>query len=645
VSKAFGQVGLQVSRGTLRRPLVGIGVAVILIGLALFSDMPAYAHSPAQVDQHRALHAVDDPNNWMLYGATFGGERYSSLNSIDVSNVKRLGVAWSRDIEAPDGLSSTPLVVDGVIYLAAPFSVVYAMDAASGRELWRYQPQINYPATNAISVTIAARVSRGVAVWNGKVYVAVADCRLVALEASTGKPVWEISTCDIARGYSLDAAPTVGNGMVIVGNGIGENGLKNRGYVTAYDAETGRQLWRFFNAPSDSPEENTSRAMRLAASTWNGTAWQAYGGGASAWDFISYDPKLDQVYFGTAEARPYAAAERSPNGGDNLFTSSVIALRASTGEYVWHYQTNPRDDAGFDDCTNIILSHLTIGGKAQDVLMIAPKNGFFYVLNRQTGKLLSAKPFSHVTWATAVDEKTGRPILNSAADLTSPGHAKSFDRYPIGWGAHNWHPMSFNPLLKLVYIPVTNIGSREVVNDNGSVSDLGDGSAMDGPPGKLVAWDPILQQERWSYPIDRPFSGGTLTTGGNLVFHGATTGEFRAFSADRGALLWALQTGSPIAAAPVTYAVDGKQYVLVGLGGGSHARYEDSRQFFSDKALGPTRIVAFALDGTLKLPQERLAPTVMPKPPALTADAATLARGEHLYHDHWCFICHGAGAQ
>lgn len=598
-----------------------------------------------QLDEQRARAAQSDTKNWLLYGRTYKGERFSPLSQIDAGTVSRLGLGWYVDIPAPDGLSATPLIVDGVAYISAPFSVVYAIDARSGKALWQYTPTIKYPTTNSISVTIAARVNRGVAVWGGKVYVTTADCHLMALDARTGKPVWDQVTCDIDKGYSITAAPQVGNGMVFLGNGISESGLKTRGYVSGYSADTGKMLWRFFTAPSDDPKENTSAAMTLAAASWSGNNWQKYGGGANAWDAISYDPELDLIYFGTAGAIPYTAVERSPDGGDTLFTESVVALRASTGEYAWHFQTTPRDNWDFNACTNIILADMEIAGRRRNVLMIAPKNGFLYVLDRRSGQFISGKNYTPVTWAKGLDPKTGRPIPNPEADFWSGGRTGTFDLYPGAWGAHSWTPMSFHPGLGLVYIPVMAAGERQHFNADGTVGGHGE-RIFQGAPGRLTAWDPVQEKVRWTVPMEHAFNGGTMATAGNLVFEGTATGEFAAFAADSGKRLWQYTVGAPITAAPVTYEVDGKQFVMVGVGGGNHPRFALAKEFFSKRALGPTRLLAFELGGKASLPaQPQLPAKEVPEPPPLTADAQTLERGEALFGERWCSLCHGADAQ
>ena len=597
------------------------------------------------VDHARALRAGGEGQDWLLNGRTFRAERHSPLTQIDTDSIQGLGLDWYTDLDAPDGMVATPIVVDGTIYIPLPFSVVQAIDASNGELLWEYDPVVSY-AQGTELVAISARTNRGVAVWRGKVFVTVADCRLVALDAGTGELLWQQVACDPSKGYAMTAAPHVGRDMVFVGNANSESGLQTRGHVDAYDADTGRHLWRFYTVPSHIPEENTSPAMQMAAQTWTGDSLQRYGGGGNAWDDLTYDPELDLLYFGTAAALPQLYVERSPEGGDSLYTLSVVAVQGSTGEYRWHYQADPQDNWGYDLNTNIILADLPVNGQSRQVLMIAPKNGFFYVLDRATGELISANNFARVSWATHIDLDTGRPVHNPATNYWD-GAQGEFYLYPNPWGAHTWIPMSYHPGERLAYIPVNNLPVRQVFNGDGTVS-----GQMAIPPvedgeefvqGHLVAWDPVTQSRRWAVERANGFNGGTMTTAGGLVFQGTATGWFEAFSAGEGNPLWAFDTGSAISAAPVSYELDGEQYVLIAIGGGGHPRFARPEFFFVEAALGPSRLLAFKVGGTAQLPRYVVAARSLPEPPPLTASPDMVEQGERLYQ--LCGFCHGPEAR
>ncbi|MEQ9561437.1 MAG: PQQ-dependent dehydrogenase, methanol/ethanol family, partial [Woeseiaceae bacterium] len=518
---------------------------------------------------------------WFLKGGNFNGEHYSPLDQINASNVSELGLEWVSEIPAPDGISATPIVVDGVIYFSAAYSVAYAVDAKTGRILWSFDPDVRASFSERPYSSWLARVNRGVAVWDGKVYVTVADCRLIAVDAATGKELWTQKTCDPAQGYGISDSPYVGGGLVFVGNAGSESHQKTRGYVTAYDAKTGRQAWRFFIVPSDKAEENKSDAMKMAAATWSGTALEEYGGGGNSWNEMTYDAETGLLFFGTSGAIPYLHIERAPEGGDNLFLSSVVAVNAKTGEYAWHYQTVTRDSWDYNATMNIVLADLDIGGKKRETLLIAPKNGFFYVLDKRTGELLSAEKYAKVNWATHINLETGRPVYDPEAEFWNLPDGESAAVWPNMWGAHSWNPMAWHPGENLAYIPVVDIPSIATNEGGGETSDtLEMFTEVDGKPfspGKLLAWDPVAQKARWSVDREFPFNGGVMATGGGLVFQGDALGAFEAFDAANGQLLWRVMTGSAITAAPVSYELGGEQFVLVpvGAGGGVQFNYPE----------------------------------------------------------------------
>ena len=607
------------------------------------TDVPA----AGDITDDRLLREADKGENWLRKSGNARSQHYSPLRAISDRNVDELGLAWSRVLPIKDGIAGTPIVVDGVIYLAAAYSIVFAVDATDGRILWSYDPKVRDAFAADPTLSWVARANRGVAVGHGSVFVATADCRLIALDPSSGKERWSEVTCNPALGYSITDSPYVGAGMVFVGNAGSESGEKNRGYVTAYDAKTGAMQWRFFTVPSDDPAENTSSAMKMAAQTWSGSALKKFGGGGSNWNGMTYDPESGLLFFGTAGALPYLHNQRSPKGGDNLFTSSVLAINAETGEYVWHYQTVPEDSWEYNATMNIVLADLTLNGELRETLLIAPKNGFQYVLDRHTGELLGADKFAKVTWATHINLETGRPVLDPDGKFWELDEGETVAVWPNMWGAHSWNPMAYSPVTKLVYIPVIDVPSVVTNYADGDYDDtLEIFSEVDGEsfsPGKLVAYDPVSHAPRWTIEHELPFNGGILATGGNLVFQGDARGRFSAYDAGSGEQLWSVPTGSAIGAAPASYAIDGTQYILlpVGLGGG--LQYVYPALHATDSVQGPTRLLAFSLegelDGTLATAPER----TLPPQPTLDASAETVAYGEAVYAEA-CGFCHGKGA-
>ncbi|MGB5575864.1 MAG: PQQ-dependent dehydrogenase, methanol/ethanol family [Woeseiaceae bacterium] len=621
-----------------RYPIVFSVMSLLLTTTFVFAD--------GDVTEKRVLEEAGDGSNWFVKGGNFRGEHFSPLRSVNDKTVAELGLAWASDLPVPDGISATPIVVDGVIYLSGAYSLVFAIDAASGSIIWQYDPDVRSRLAQNPYISWAARVNRGVAVWQGKVLVSTADCRLIALDAKTGKPAWSRQTCDPALGYRITDSPYVGGDNVFVGNAGSESYEKNRGYVSAYDINDGALKWRFFTVPSDRPEENTSAAMKMAAKTWSGNALEKFGGGGSAWNEMTYDPVSGLLFFGTAGALPYDFRLRSPDGGDNLFLSSVVAVKASTGEYAWHYQTVPEDSWEYNANMNIVLADLTIGGKERQTLLIAPKNGFHYVLDRLTGELITADRFAKVNWATHINLETGRPVYDPAAEYWArPDEAVAV--WPNMWGAHSWNPMAYHPQLKLVYIPVIDVPTIVTGYDNGDFLDtlemltVVDSKPFD--PGKLVAWDPVQNKPRWTVAHDLPFNGGVLATAGNLVFQGDAHGRFNAYAADSGEALWSVATGSNITAAPVSYSIAGKQYVLVPVGAGGGVQFSYPQMHAGDQVRGPTRLMAFTLESDLAMPSVKVEPRTLPTQPELKADAEELEAGRQIFG--WeCKGCHGKNA-
>ncbi len=619
-------------------------VSLLMLGAA--SD------DPARVDQARLLAADRNAGEWMSGGRTFDEQRFSPLAQINDRTVSRLGLAWYADIDTERGMESSPLVIDGVLYNVQPWNIVTAYDAKTGRVLWKYDPQVPLKYGRMACCDI---VSRGLAAWQGKIYVATLDGRLVALDAKTGKPLWSELTVDHERGYTITGAPRVYDGKVVIGNGGAEIGV--RGYVSAYDTQTGKMLWRFYTVPGEPAKGFENKAMEMAAKTWNGQWWKP-GGGGTAWDAFAYDPKLNLVYIGTGNGSPWAQKYRSPGGGDNLFLASIVALNADTGEYVWHYQTTPGEQWDYTATQQMILADLNIGGRTRQVIMQAPKNGFFYVLDRKTGALLSAEKFSNINWATSVDMKTGRPIENPAVryglvpTLVSPGAG----------GAHNWNPMAYSPVTKLVYIPVsetymayaaaesydidkhTGLGTSFTGYDaeRKAIADYADAHTK----GWLSAWNPATQKEVWRVPHPLNGSGGVLATAGDLIFQGTIGTTMAAYRADTGKKVWEMPVQNVAIAAPISYMVEGQQYIAVNAGwGGGLAHVERAK--YTSLYLSKPRLLVFKLGGTAKLPPLPPASMIVPElqaPPKVTGTADMIARGEQLYGAN-CVLCHGIAAR
>jgi quinohemoprotein ethanol dehydrogenase len=634
----------------------------LAIGLALISSAGCHSKngtsersgtgvSPASVDETRMLRADQEPGNWMSHGRTYSEQRFSPLKQINDQNVGQLGLAWYVDLNTRRGQEATPIVVDSVMYFSTAWSKVFAVNAATGEKLWSYDPKV--PPEWAINACCDV-VNRGVAVWRGKVFVGTLDGRLVALDAATGKPVWETLTIDPKYRYTITGAPRVIKGRVLIGNGGAELGV--RGYVSAYDAKTGNLAWRFYTVPGDPSKPFESSALAKAAKTWTGDWWKL-GGGGTVWDSTVYDPKLDLVYIGTGNGTPWNRRARSPQGKDNLFTSSIVALKADTGEYVWHYQEVPGDAWDYDSAAPMILADITIAGAPRKVLFQAPKDGFFYVLDRATGEVISAKPYTTVTWATGIDPTTGRPLENVSARYEEGGKAAPLAPGPLG--GHSWHSISYSPQTGLVYIPVQEAGflykSEEHFQErnlafNTAIDFVAGGmpqksevkkSILDSIKGHLSAWDPIQQKEIWRVDRTSPVNGGILSTAGNLVFEGTAQGNLEAYRADKGEKLFSAETQSGVVAAPISYSVNGDQYVAVVVGwGGVFPLAGGEPALKSGRTQNVSRVLAFKLAGKASLPPLPQFTQPQLKPPRPMASAATVQKGEGLFQNY-CSTCHG----
>ena len=627
-------------------------VVVAVVAVLVFQEGSVGRAQIGLIDGTRIAAADQEPQYWLSHGRTYSEQRYSPLERVNADNVAELGLDWYYDTGTDRGLEATPIVVDGVMFATGSWSLVFALDARTGEELWRYDPEVEkaWGAKACCDV-----VNRGVAVWQGRVYVGTLDGRLLALRADTGELVWETLTIDPDKPYTITGAPRIVKGRVIIGNGGAEYGV--RGYITAYSADTGEQLWRFYTVPGDPSKPFENEQMQMAADTWKGGEWWKVGGGGTVWDSMAYDPALDLLYIGVGNGAPWSRYIRSPGGGDNLFLSSIVALKPETGEYVWHYQTTPGDTWDYTATQHMILADLKVKGAVRKVIMQAPKNGFFYLLDRATGELLSAENYVPITWATHVDMETGRPVENPANSFREQEQLVT----PSPYGGHNWHPMSYSPKTGLVYIPALEIPNLFRLQDEFTYERGGWNTGMDFstavPPkdpkeleallktirGHLSAWDPVAQVERWRVQYRLPWNGGTMATAGNLVFQGDTDGFFNAYNADTGERLWRFFSQTGIIAPPVTYELDGEQYISVLAGYGGAFALVSGIPLSLNEQYQAGRVLTFKLSGQAALPPVSAQDTSVPQPPPAPTDTAQVARGETLYHQY-CAVCHGTAA-
>ncbi len=609
----------------------------------------AEAPRAAAVGADRLVNAEREPGQWMSHGRTYWEQRYSPLAQITKENVGELGLAWYADFDTARGQEATPLMVDGVIYVSTAWSKVNAYDAVTGALLWSYDPEV--PGGWAVHACCDV-VNRGVAVWEGKVFVGTLDGRLVALDAATGRELWDVNTIDRTKPYTITGAPRVVKGKVLIGNGGAEMGV--RGYVSAYDAETGELVWRFYTVPGNPADGFENPILERAAETWSGE-WWTLGGGGTVWDSMAYDPELDLLYIGTGNGSPWNHTFRSNGEGDNWFLASIVALDPDDGSYVWHYQVSPGETWDHTATQQITIADLVIDGETRRVVMQVPKNGFFYVLDAATGKLISAENVTEVAWATHIDLETGRPVETPEARYNVTGQPFVSTHNPNG--VHTWHSMSYSPQTGLVYIPIH--GSPFVFAHPESFTPVSmaanqgldfSGNAMLDPDevlantyGRLIAWDPVAQREVWRVERAGPANGGALSTAGGLVFQGTGSGQFTALDAETGEELWSTHVQTGVIAAPISYEVDGEQYVAIVVGtGGSWGVIAGPTNMKGFALPNVSRLLVFKLGGTAQLPPapEFQRPSMMPPP--LEASPETVAMGAPLYETH-CGSCHGAG--
>jgi len=655
-----------------------ISAATLALGLLSLAAVAA-PKKIADVDDARLANSQNEPQNWLIHGGSWKEQRFSRLDQINVDTIANLKPAWFIDYDTNRGQESTPIVVDGVMFVTTAWSKVYALDAKTGKQLWYYDPQVPGPAGVPTCCDV---VNRGVAVYQGRVYLGAVDGRLIALDAATGKPVWTAVTTPPNSTYAITGAPRVARGKVFIGNAGADFG--GRGYVSAYDTASGKLVWRFYTVPSDPKAKPDGAASddvlaKTARPTWFGNDWYKYGGGGHVWNSLVFDPDFNQVYMATGNGLPWNYEIRSEGKGDNLFTASIVAVDADTGKYKWHYQETPGDAWDFDSMSDMTQAELTINGQVRKVLIHPPKNGFMYVLDRSNGKLLSAEPFvPGINWASHVDIATGKPAINPKARYKNEPWVGS----PGGGGAHNWQPTAFSPQTNLLYLgasevstyyePTKNFKYVEGLPNMGidfaamlrGIGGKGGGAhgaetapaanaksepppplaktppaaAAPPPQSYLLAWNPVTQKEAWRAPVR---GGGVLATAGNLVFQGRSRqgvlGEFVAYRADTGKQVWSYPTPNSISPGPVTYSVDGEQYVAVSSGAGMLAGGTPPRVRFNG------RLVVFKLNGTGTFPPEpALAPPA--NPPQQVAAADLVAKGRAHYGDY-CSRCHGGDAQ
>jgi quinohemoprotein ethanol dehydrogenase len=627
--------------------------AVLLTCAGPLAHAQKAASTFGAIDDRRLLNAEREPQSWLTHGGSYLEQRYSALDQINVDTVSRLKPAWHFELDTTRGQEATPIVVDGVLYTTTAWSKVYALDARTGRQLWRYDPQVPGEAGPKPCCDV---VNRGAAVYQGKVYVGTIDGRLIALDARTGKLAWSVLTVDPKRMHSITGAPRVARGKVFIGNGGGEFG--GRGYVSAYDAATGKLVWRFYTVPGD-PAKGPDHAASddvlasTARPTWSGK-WADYTGGGHPWNAIVFDPQLNHVYIATGNGFPMNPHYRA--SGDNLFLASIVALDADTGKYVWHYQETPGEAWDYDAVQDMTLTELTLGGERHSVLMHASKNGYFYVLDRRSGKLLSASAYvPGVSWATRIDIATGRPQVSENARYDNGPFTSS----PGEGGAHGWQPQSFSPKTGLVYFPASENSTLylptptyeyvEGLDNPGIFHGATHGAPAQmpvnpGPAGKpvpyksyLLAWNPVTGKPAWRADVA---GGGTLATAGNLVFQGRSRetvmGEIAAFRADDGQEVWSYRTPNAVMAGPVTYEIDREQYVAVMSGAGGAGIIAGGATV---RARQVGRVLAFKLDGADTLPPDPpLAPPVVL--PRETWSAAVIDEGK-AHYARLCGRCHG----
>lgn len=637
--------------------VIAISAGLALSGCDSATDQPISPPQEASATSEQIrvenirLADASNGNDWPGYGRTYGEGHFSPLQEVNAETAGKLGLVSWLDLP-PHPVATQPIAVDGVIYMSSGLSIVRAIDAVSGKELWLYDPKAGEVAGNKM---LPAWGNRGIAYWNGKVYTGTIDGRLIAIDAKTGKEIWSSQTTEPGDGRFITGAPRIFNGRIIVGHG-GADTSNVRGYVTTYDAETGKQLWRFFTVPGNPADGFENEAMKKAAETWSGQWWK-YGGGGNAWNAFAFDPDSDTVFVGTGNGAPWNHRIRSEGKGDNLYVSSILALDGKTGAYKWHYQVNPGETWDYNATMDMHLAEVTVDGKVHKALIQAPKNGFLYVIDRTTGKLLAANKIAKVTWATGIDLTTGRPIENPAARFPN---GQSFELWPSHTGAHSSAASAFDPRTGVAFIPLIEHGEsyndRGIVQKNwqrspGGVFDYGvniDLSEKLADPinntSYLLAVNAATGKPLWKNRTPRNFNGGLMVTAGNLVFQGQNDGKIIAYDSRNGKVVWNFDAQAPVIAAPITYSVNGKQYITIIAGMGTSASSVMATNGFHDLPDyrdQQRRVLTFAIGGAAKLPA-RAAKSAAPEDPDYRQDAALESKGQGLFSAN-CLGCHGIG--
>ena len=608
------------------------------------------------INTQRIINADKEPQNWLSHGRDYNEQRYSPLNKINKNTINKLELEWSIDMDTTRGLEATPIVDNGIMFVTSAWSIIYAIDAKTGKNLWVYDPEVPKVWSKKACCDV---VNRGAAVWKGFVFLATLDGRLLKLKAKSGEVVWEINTIiDRELDYTITGAPRIANNKIFIGNGGADMGGV-RGYVSAYDTESGNLIWRFYTIPGDPSIPFEHEELNEAAKTWNGQ-WWLMGGGGTVWNSIVYDPDFNQVYLGTGNGQPWNIEIRSPGGGDNLYLSSIVALDADSGEMKWYYQTTPEDKWDFTATQDIMLAEMNVDGEDKKVLMQAPKNGFFYVIDRENGELLRAHNYVPTNWATHIDLETGRPVINEDKDYIQ----KPEWVLPGSYGGHNWQAMSYDPNLGLVYIPTHEVAGIFVpikgyykmkpgTFNTGTDFYVNDAVAtMSGIPpvtGAIKAFDPLTGETKWSVAHNHFWNGGTLSTAGGITFQGNSSGGFVAYDSENGTILWSKEVQTGMIAPPITYEIDGEQYVAI-LAGDGGAGNSVGDNFGADKEIAAVlygnegRLLSFKIGGKSKLPVLERKNKIIPEQPLINASSEDILMGEKLY-SNYCGACHGAGVR
>ena len=629
------------------------GLAITALAITMVSCKPADDKQTVtnQSASPNPANLIDGNNgsDWAAYGQSFGEQHYSPLTEINAASVNRLGLAWSYDLP-PGNPISGPLAVDGKLYTATGYSVVRAFDAATGKLLWTFDPQAPAAAGRKLRTGYGIR---GLAWWKGKLYIGTQDGRLIAIDAGSGRQLWSAMTVTPSDYRFISGAPRVFAGKVIIGHG-GADTSDLRGYVTAYDAETGKKLWRFYTVPGNPADGFEDETQAMAAKTWAGEWWKR-GGGGTVWNSFAYDAETDTVFIGVGNGAPWNHRVRSAGKGDNLFLASIVALSGRTGKYRWHYQFNPAETWDYNASMDMQLADLVIDGKPRKVVMEAPKNGFFYVIDRTNGKRISADKIAKVTWAKGIDLKTGRPI--EVPEARYPG-GRTFALFPGPQGAHTWLPSAFSPKSGLIYLPILESGTgyndrginprtwrRTQANSTEAAVNLSEVRLSPEKLGRgaLMAWDPVTRKQVWRVATAGGWNGGVLATGGGLVFQGEDNGRFTAYDARSGKPLWRFDAQAPVLAPPISYSVNGRQYitVLTGIGTSVGAITALLSQPV-DYRTQARRVLTFALGATATIPKAAPVEIRVAADPGFKLDQASADRGAAEFNR--CQTCHGIGA-